>query len=345
VSSLADLLRTALHDRDPQHVRAAEQALLAIPAEQMLDMLVAGLRDGDVLAQRRAARLLGDMGVTAAIPDLGAKLGSPRWTVREAAARSLGLVGAGSTAAREALLLCALNDRTALVRDAASQALARLSATDSAIVEGLCVGCRHRHPRLRCRALRTIAALGQQSAAVPTIQTALTDSDARVRRTAAKVLADLGAAGLPALPALLRRSGDRDPHVAAAAGEALRKLGMDLSGDRRAWLEYLGSGPAENLPALLAAPDIPAVVLSAFTEACWRRVRWYSRLFPGETLPEPAAGATVQQALEAALTAAAQAEAAHAQAGRDLAMVQSAARRQEAGWLAAWLWAALVRDG
>ncbi len=210
----------------------------------------------------------------------------------------------------------------------------------------LCAGCRHRHPRLRCRALRALAALGQQSAAVPTIQAALTDSDAKVRRTAAEVLADLGAAGLPALPALLRRCGDRDPHVAAAAGQSLRKLGMDLFADRRAWLEHLGSGPAENLPALLAAPDLPAVILSAFTEACWRRVRWYGRLLlPGETLPAPAVGATVEQALEAALTAAAQAEAAHAQAGRDLAMVQSAARRQEAGWLAAWLWATLVRDG
>jgi HEAT repeat protein len=339
VSSLADLLQTALHDRDPQRVRAAEQELLTIPPEQTLDLLVATLRESDVFAQRRAARLLGDLGVAAAIPDLAAALRSPRWTVREAAARSLGLVGAGSAAAREALLYTALHERTALVREAAVQALARLASTDPSIIEGLRAGCRHRHPRLRCRALRGLAALGQQPGAIPTIQAALTDSHARVRRTAAAVLANLGEGALATLPALIRRCTDGDPHVALAAGNAIRMLGGALPAERRAWLERIASGPAEHLLELLALPTFPAVLRSAFIEACWRRVHWYRQLLPDGTLAERTPEATDALAIEAALSAAEQAGAAHAQTGRDLEARRSAARRQEAGWLAAWLWA------
>jgi HEAT repeat protein len=209
--SPADVLRVALEDRDVRRSQAAARALAAQPPEAapgLLEGLSAGLKHPEVLTRRRAAQLLGGLGLRAApaIPALIEALGGPRWTAREAAALALGRAGAGSPLARDALLRCALYDRTPLVRGAAAQGLALLGAEVVGAVEGLRDACRHRHPRIRCRALQALGELAALSEDFPSLlAAALADSHAKVRRTVAALAGGLGPAALPLLPSLLRR--------------------------------------------------------------------------------------------------------------------------------------------
>lgn len=78
---------------------------------------------------------------------------------------------------------------------------------------------------LRAEIAQTLAALGPAaSAAAPDVMPLLDSTTAWTRASAAEALGGMGAAALPAGPKLANLVRDRDPDVAAAAREALRRL-------------------------------------------------------------------------------------------------------------------------
>jgi hypothetical protein len=333
--TLADLLQVALHDRDFRRSQAAAQALSRADAPALVPVLTAledGLRDADVLVQRRAAQLLATLGERArpALPALIEALRGRRWTAREAAALALGQVGTDDPSARTALVGCVLHDRTALVREAATRSLGALAANAPEAVAALRAATEHEHARVRCRALRALARFGDREGVVAAVAKALTDSHLKVRRAAAEVLGTLGAAALPVLPALLRRRYDRDRGVAKASAQSLDQLRGALPFPLAEWLQPFtapAASPGDGLRTLLERPDLPGEVQARFGATCERRARWHRRLARGAgAAPELPAGS----AWAAACTALAEVD-------------HGAAREQEAAWLAAWWWEELLR--
>jgi HEAT repeat protein len=79
---------------------------------------------------------------------------------------------------------------------------------------------------LRAAALHTLASIGgpEAYAAVPEVMSALADSDARVRETAARVLGKFGPEARDAVPVLRQALTDNSPDVRKAAGEALLNI-------------------------------------------------------------------------------------------------------------------------
>jgi HEAT repeat protein len=313
-----DLLDTALGAADFRQAMHAARQLGSLPAERLrplLPALAAALQAPVAHAVRRAALVHAALGGAAAdnAPALLAVLSSPRWPVREAAALALGRVA--PAAAREALLQRALFDRSAAVRDAAVGAL----EADTDALATITAHLGHRHPRVRCRALRLSRVLAAVPDAVTALLRGLEDSHFRVRRDAASLLADLGPSALPALPRLLRCRFDHEPRVARAASAALAHIAPTLPAPLPDWLARLNrseESAATTLRELLNTGELPADVEQAFAEACQRRARWHSSR-PGAEVPS---GVPLEQALTAS--------------GRS---------EKEAAWLVGWLWERLVR--
>ncbi len=346
---LADLLHTALHDRDLRRSQAAARALGDQPADELaahLSAFAAALRDTGPLTPRRAAQVLAVLGpaAVAAVPALVETLASRRWALREAVVQALGRVGAHSSEARAALVRCATCDPNALVREAAALALSNLAEAQAGVARFDLLGAlRHSFPRVRCRALRALALPGQFAPdLLPLFIAALTDGDLKVRRTAAEVLGPLGAAALSAIPALLRRRHDREVRVQMAAEAALAQLQPCLPPALQAWLRRFaqpGEIASASLQRALLADDLPGPLRSAFLEVCDRRVRWHHRLATGD---RPVSGPSPATTGEAASAAKAAAEA-HTAPRQGAERAGAAACEQEAAWLTAWLWAELAR--
>jgi hypothetical protein len=293
------------------------------------------------MVQRRAAQVLGALGPRAAesLSALTEALKAPRWTVREAAAQALGRVGAGLVSARLTLVECALHDSTALVRDAAAEALARCPEAVAESIADLRHGLGHVYAWVRCRAIRALGRFGAHAPLfLPPLIEALTDSHRKVRQASAEVLGTLGALALPAVPALLRRLYDGEMRVSQAAAAALGLIGKAAPAPLQQWLTRLAQPsrpPGEVLRVALDSPDLSEAVRPLFVQACRRRVRWHQRA-PAPAQPEDD---TAGLAWEAVCRAAD--EAVRATQGRTphrTAEQASAAWEQEHVWLLACLY-------
>lgn len=91
---------------------------------------------------------------------------------------------------------------------------------------------------VRERARRALAALG--SDALPAVLAVLEGDSPRLRREAATVLGEMGAAARGTLPLLRRLADDPDPHVRKAAEEAIRRVESAVAAP--------GAGPPESSP-------------------------------------------------------------------------------------------------
>jgi HEAT repeat protein len=308
----ADLLRAALEDPDFRRAQAAARELAHRP-EVDLTPLAEALRSPELSVQRRAAQALAVLGERAA-PAAGALIEAsrdPRWTVREAAVQALGALP-GMEAVRDALLQAALHDRVAIVRAAASAALA--GGETEPILAALRAALEHPFPRVRCRALRALGRFpGRFEGLLPLFERSLGESHAKVRAAAAEVLGECGPAALPAIPALLRRLRDRDARVQRTAASSLAALRNHLSEPARVMLDRLaGAGSAEeNLRAALSVPPEGLGTLVTWEEA-------------------------------ASLLDAAVAAWGHITPGRSVEKVRAAAREREVVRLTARVWAGVL---
>jgi HEAT repeat protein len=244
------LVRTAL-DAAPREALAAARELARLPTDRLspaLAALAAALPSPSPPAQRRALLVCGVLGPRAAalMPDLLATLDSPRWAVREAALHALARIGPTNDAVRRRAADAAL-DRNAAVRDAAVELLA---ATPGELPDAVAAALDHRHPRVRCRALRAAARLAPAASAA-TLAAALVHSHYRVRRTAAELLGALGPPALPAAGRLARCRFDGHAAVARAALRALTRLSPHLP---------------DSLEPLLAEQAEPAALLAALLD-------------------------------------------------------------------------------
>jgi uncharacterized protein (TIGR02996 family) len=112
---------------------------------------------------------------------------------------------------------------------------------------------------------------GKDPAAAPRILgAALGDGRRKVRSAAARMVALLGAAGVPALPKMVQRLFEQSPEM-------------------QTWMCYLAnpllSAPA-NLRAVLLHPKLPASVRENFAVICARRAAWWTKL-GGQSTAKP----------------------------------------------------------
>jgi HEAT repeat protein len=101
-----------------------------------------------------------------------------------------------------------------------------------------------------------VDALGRiGESAVPTLITALSDSNPRVRAQAGRALARMGAAGKDAVPTLMERLDDPDEDVRQAAARALGQMGPFAAPAVPALVGMIaspdGKAPASSIPPLV----------------------------------------------------------------------------------------------
>ena len=110
-------IAAALADASPLVRHAAIGQVLLVNGFDDHDALVAALGDSETVVRMRAARLVGEMRVDAAVPVLAGLLrGDAEWTVRQAAAWALGRIGGADASA--ALTEAAGAETESLVLDA-----------------------------------------------------------------------------------------------------------------------------------------------------------------------------------------------------------------------------------
>ena len=217
----------ALQDADPGVV-ADVLATAAEMGEKVVPGATIALKNPK--ARYWALLLLGEVGPAAktATPEVAKLLSSDEVEVRMQAALTLGAIGPAAKAAGPELIK-ALGDKHAAVRFAAAYALGKIgvkeatgplekemAAGNSPFLQTVCawavVQINPDNRALTARAIKRLAA-------------ALASKDVRVRRGAAKGLADLRIDPEAAIGALLAAMNDADPQVVESVSEALAKWG------------------------------------------------------------------------------------------------------------------------
>jgi HEAT repeat protein len=198
-------------------------------------LLCAALDDDDARLVQMAAQALGRLGGSNELGRLADCLRHVDADVRDAAARSLGVLGSRFPDQIGAVLEPLLDDADPASRSAAVSVLGRLGGGN--IAGRLVMALKDPEAAVRRIALRSLAgeAIGEH---LPTIQLALTDEDLEVRRTAAEIL---GTSDNPeAIHGLRLAIRDEDIWVRAAAVHSLGRLG--------------GTAEAETIGAMLGDP-------------------------------------------------------------------------------------------
>jgi HEAT repeat protein len=211
-ASAVPALVAAAGDADPRVREEVFWALQEIgpPAKEAIPMLIGALHDPDAWVRDRAAGVLVSFGPAAetAIPALVTDLDESEETLR-----------AGETAARA------------------------LRAIGPAAAPALRKALGHEKPRVRAGAARVLGwFLREDRSFLPDMNTAMKDSDAAVRRTAARSLHDAA-------------RDERPAELVAALAAALRDPDAEVRGEAVAALEEIGPSAKSAVPALIAALD------------------------------------------------------------------------------------------
>jgi HEAT repeat protein len=155
-------------------------------------------------------------------------LGDRNRFIRWAAVRTLGNLPVEKAATTVTDLAALLDDNDVDVRQAVARALERLGPRARAAVEPLEAKILdHRSdPEFRVAVMYVLESIGTEDtvSAIPLLTRALTDTDARVRRTAAELLGKYGRLAESAVPALRDTLGDDDTEVRQRASDALLSI-------------------------------------------------------------------------------------------------------------------------
>ena len=223
--------RAALRSSDLQAKRRAAEILgsLGLFARAAVPLLIVASRDDDALVRDRATAALGRIGTPATqlLPALTAALGDPVYHVRYAAV--VALENLPPAAAAEALpaLQALAKDAESSVRQRAQFVVKRIAEPRSPNVE--LEVARHMLPRDResqLYSLHKLALLGPAAAPLaPELAQLLAHSEDIVRYSAIETLGAIGPAAQSATVALRGRLEDRDTVIRDAARRALESIG------------------------------------------------------------------------------------------------------------------------
>lgn len=243
--ALPALINIAAHHPQPAievwtQAQVLQQAYLAYVYGEAgctgaLPLLHAALNSEDLRLTQMAAHALGRLGGVAELAPLAECLRHANADVRDAAARSMGMLGRGFPAEMLAVLEPLLSDADPARRSAAIGVLGRLD--DATVAQRLAMALKDPAAEVRRVALRALSETAADDHLL-TIQLALTDEDLEVRRAAAEIL---GTSRNPeAVHGLRLALRDEDLWVRAAAVRGLGRLG--------------GEGEAETISQFLADP-------------------------------------------------------------------------------------------
>jgi HEAT repeat protein len=236
------LLRAAQHPKAELRSGAVE-ALGAVRAPEVPPALFAALMDPDNLVRQQAAYGLERSGPDI-IPADRAALRDPEDSVRITTLELLAKLGRAAQSERGEVL-AALKDSSDGVRKAAVAALVQISPDDlPALVDAAVQTLRKGSSADRLEALRRLELFGTRAAvALPALMSALEDPDPHVRAAAADAVGEVGAAAPEAVTALARGLKDKDVLVRRRVASAVRKS-----------INVLNSGPAVR-PVLVGLGD------------------------------------------------------------------------------------------
>jgi HEAT repeat protein len=199
-----------------------------------------------------------------ALGGLVLQLASPEPSTRNAAAHSLGSMGAAAKAAAPALI-AALSDNVSAVRATAAFALGRIGADTDTVLPALGRALRDPDHDVRTNAGFALAAIGR--AGVPVLAAALRDKASGVRKEAASALNGMDPASLaaPAVPALVVLLGDPDAEVCDTAIWALKNTGsaavpaLTKALGAQSWIVRLNAATALGYIGAEAKSAVPAL--------------------------------------------------------------------------------------
>lgn len=228
----------------------------------------------------------------------------PVWTVREAAAQSLGTLAAGMSTPNadvaQALRAAALRDRVEHVRRAAAWSSFGPSL-HSESTRTYVAAFESSRTSVRCRALAALCTLdAPPPEALATIRIAVRDSDSRVRATALQLLTRHPAFVTELTQEIERRLYDRDPRVARLA----RVLIRDIDDETPEGVAAIAPHPRGVLAvASVFGSAISPAGREEFLATCRRRAVWNTahRKAAPVTIPDEASTREAAQAVVAAL--------------------------------------------
>lgn len=262
------------------------------PAELLADF-ESLIRGADVTLRRRAARW-----AQAAVrpvdllePLQQCLADDPVWSVREAAAESIGQIAAAcesqqtSTALTRKLLHYALMDSSEFVREMCRQQLVHCNDDWPGTFSTLEDTWTSERIHLRRRALNAFSDFSIQRDPAPPLTTAIEDSHWKLRSTGLIELRKHPAICVRQIGIVARRCFDCHSSVAFQARETVSQLQEAFP---RAVVDGLtGSvgdrGPSAALSFLLEHPDLQQEHHTRFQAACDRRLRWHQRPADPET--------------------------------------------------------------
>ncbi|MGB3056582.1 MAG: HEAT repeat domain-containing protein [Candidatus Omnitrophota bacterium] len=253
--SAVPALLFALADKDPVIVRASMEALrmmgyLKDGAQEVMQVLVAALKDIDQNVRRAAARALQKVGpsATQALPELMALQGDRYPTVRQAAMNAIASIDKTKT----------LTKTDKVLRQAQRRAPpAGISKNILSLIDQL------KAEKTRAEAIMELIDAGRS--AVPTLLENLKNEDVNIRREILIVLAFAGLSAKDEISAVIEMFKDADEGVRQAAATALANISPDAE---------------EALPLLIAALPERESGLSQAAMMALARLRYISR---GET--------------------------------------------------------------
>jgi len=190
-------------------------------ADDPLPDLIRSLRSPMPDSRARAARSLGRLGWLAkdSLPLLVSALCDADASVREAAAQAIGQMGP------EALphLVRMLGHDDKYVRRNSVWAIGKLGQLAKSAIGDLCTALRDADPRTAAGAAQALGNMGTDASdAIPSLTEAMRGTNIVLCRLAAKALSQIGR---PALPALISHLRHRDPFVRGEAALALGWMG------------------------------------------------------------------------------------------------------------------------
>jgi|GEM_PF-3025036 len=199
--------------------------------ERVIKRLIDNLHLPDPEDRAEAAKALGNIehGATAAIPALIEALKDPATLVRQSAASSLGAIGPEAKAAIPALIE-ALEDQSASVRRDASKSIGRIGPEAKAAVPALIEALKDPTTSVRQSAISALGGIWPEAKmALPSLLRALDDKDELVRNSAALTLGKIGAEAKAAVPALIEALRDQSILVRVCAAYALSGIGPEAA--------------------------------------------------------------------------------------------------------------------
>jgi HEAT repeat protein len=219
-----------LLESENEQVRARGGSALAYLAPGSVPALAKALREGPARARLPAARALGGVysGLSAAVPALTAALADEEKAVRYEAALTLARADRKKAPLALPLLVTALRGRDGY-GPRAGYALVTLGADARPAVPGLLRALKDEHPEARARAAYALAAIDPVSAgpAVPTLVEALRSENYSDQLSAAVAAGQIGPparATLPGLRAALSARHKQSRQHRLVAAEALMKI-------------------------------------------------------------------------------------------------------------------------